>query len=218
MPPRPSQPAHHDTSPAGCVLVTKILSGFNVPPADLAAYVGSSLVTIVRWSRGDLNPSPTVMPRLAEALSLLERGGRLKTNSSAAAPIFASRGARQRLHVPPLFRRDVPVELAPRPLAPIISRLRQSSLWGDGADVLASIFTDHIEPAPTIAQPSVGTVSAGKNTYTYDAHTYHTKVPPQGIAEVLRGHLPTGGLVLDPFAGSGMTGVAARALGFDAIP
>ena len=86
MPPRPSQPAHHDTSPAGCVLVTKILSGFNVPPADLAAYVGSSLVTIVRWSRGDLNPSPTVMPRLAEALSLLERGGRLKTNSSAAAP------------------------------------------------------------------------------------------------------------------------------------
>ncbi len=24
-------------------------------------------------------------------------------------------------------------------------------------------------------------ISAEKNTYVYDAHTYHTKVPPQGI-------------------------------------
>jgi DNA modification methylase len=60
-------------------------------------------------------------------------------------------------------------------------------------------------------------MSAGKNTYTYDAHTYHTKVPPQGIAELLLHYLPNGGLVFDPFAGSGMTGVAARANGYDCV-
>jgi len=60
-------------------------------------------------------------------------------------------------------------------------------------------------------------MSAGKNTYTYDAHTYHTKVPPQGIAELLTHYLPEGGLVFDPFSGSGMTGVAAIANGYDCI-
>jgi len=60
-------------------------------------------------------------------------------------------------------------------------------------------------------------MSAGKNTYTYDAHTYHTKVPPQGIAELVRHYLPEGGLVLDPFAGSGMTGVATATVGADCI-
>jgi 16S rRNA G966 N2-methylase RsmD/predicted RNA-binding Zn-ribbon protein involved in translation (DUF1610 family) len=61
-------------------------------------------------------------------------------------------------------------------------------------------------------------MSAGKNTYTYDAHTYHTKVPPQGIAELLAHYLPEGhGLVLDAFAGSGMTGVAAQVTGHDSI-
>ena len=42
-------------------------------------------------------------------------------------------------------------------------------------------------------------------------------MPPQGIAQVLRKYLPTGGLVLDPFAGSGMTGVAALTTGHDVI-
>ena len=61
-------------------------------------------------------------------------------------------------------------------------------------------------------------MSAGKNTYTYDAHTYHTKVPPQGIAELLTHYLPEGrGLILDAFAGSGMTGVAAQVTGHDSI-
>lgn len=62
-----------------------------------------------------------------------------------------------------------------------------------------------------------GGVEAGKNTYTYDAHTYHTKVPPQGIAQLVSYYLPNGGLVLDPFGGSGMTGVAARSVGLDCI-
>jgi len=32
------------------------------------------------------------------------------------------------------------------------------------------------------AAPFAGEIRAGKNTYVYDAHTYHTKVPPEGIA------------------------------------
>ncbi len=50
---------------------------------------------------------------------------------------------------------------------------------------------------------------AGKNTYVYDAHTYHTKVPPQAIARLIEHYTQPGDLVLDPFSGSGMTGVAA---------
>ncbi len=54
---------------------------------------------------------------------------------------------------------------------------------------------------------------AGKNTYVYDAHTYHTKVPPQAIARLIEHYAEPEGLVLDPFCGSGMTGVAALRTG-----
>jgi len=54
---------------------------------------------------------------------------------------------------------------------------------------------------------------AGKNTYVYDAHTYHTKVPPQAIARLIEHYAEPDGLVLDPFCGSGMTGVAALRVG-----
>ncbi len=54
-----------------------------------------------------------------------------------------------------------------------------------------------------------GNLSAGKNTSVYDAHTYHTKVPPQAICRLIEHYSKPGELVLDPFCGSGMTGVAA---------
>ncbi|MBI4770010.1 MAG: hypothetical protein HY784_06240 [Chloroflexi bacterium] len=50
---------------------------------------------------------------------------------------------------------------------------------------------------------------AGKNTYVYDAHTYHTKVPPEAISKLIEHFTEPGDLILDPFCGSGMTGVAA---------
>ncbi|MCI0487030.1 MAG: hypothetical protein L0229_10560 [Blastocatellia bacterium] len=50
---------------------------------------------------------------------------------------------------------------------------------------------------------------AGKNTYVYDAHTYHTKVPPEAITHLIEHYTEPGELVLDPFCGSGMMGVAA---------
>lgn len=213
--PRPSAP--DDLTPDGSLLVAEILSSFNITPNELAQYVGSSLVTVIRWARGDTSPSPTVVPRLADALCRLKQGRRLERDDPVTAHLFASRGARTALRVPPLFRKDTRVDLRRHPKPSILSRLYSDSLWGEGSDALASILTDHLEPAPTIDDPPTGGISAGKNTYTYDAHTYHTKVPPQGIAELLRHYLPEGGVVFDPFAGSGMTGVAARALGFDAI-
>ncbi len=60
-------------------------------------------------------------------------------------------------------------------------------------------------------------ISAGKNTYVYDAHTYHTKVPPQGIASLIEYYTNPGEVVLDPFCGSGMTGVAALELNRKAV-
>lgn len=54
---------------------------------------------------------------------------------------------------------------------------------------------------------------AGKNTYVYDAHTYHTKVPPEAIVKLIENYTKSGDIVLDPFCGSGMTGVAAIKVG-----
>ncbi len=56
-------------------------------------------------------------------------------------------------------------------------------------------------------------VKAGKNTAIYNAHSYHTKVPPQGIEPYIEHYTRPGDIVLDPFCGSGMTGVAALKLG-----
>lgn len=61
--------------------------------------------------------------------------------------------------------------------------------------------------------PFQGQIRAGKNTYVYDAHTYHTKVPRNGIAQLIEYYTDPGNVVLDPFCGSGMTGVGATPLG-----
>ena len=63
--------------------------------------------------------------------------------------------------------------------------------------------------APEDSGPYLKEISAGKNTYVYDAHTYHTKVPPEGIEVLIRHYTRPNDIVFDPFCGSGMTGVAA---------
>ncbi len=55
------------------------------------------------------------------------------------------------------------------------------------------------------ASDSVGS----RHNPTYKAHTYHTKVPWEALIPYLRHYLPEGGIILDCFSGSGMTGVAA---------
>lgn len=53
-------------------------------------------------------------------------------------------------------------------------------------------------------------VSVGKTDRIYKAHSYHTKVPHLAIVPSILHFTDPGDVVLDGFAGSGMTGVAAQ--------
>lgn len=59
-------------------------------------------------------------------------------------------------------------------------------------------------------EPFVGDVSEGKGEAIYNAHTYHTKVPPKAIENYIEHYTNEGDIVLDGFAGTGMTGVACQ--------
>jgi hypothetical protein len=64
--------------------------------------------------------------------------------------------------------------------------------------------TDEYERAPFVAD-----IREGKNDPIYNAHSYHTKVPPRAIIPYILHYTEPGDIILDPFCGSGMTGVAA---------
>ena len=59
-------------------------------------------------------------------------------------------------------------------------------------------------------EPQTIDVSVGKTDPLYKAHSYHTKVPHLAIVPSILHYTEPGDLVLDGFAGSGMTGVAAQ--------
>lgn len=61
-----------------------------------------------------------------------------------------------------------------------------------------------------IDEPYAADISEGKNNPIYTAHTYHTKVPHPAIMRYLLYYTQPGDTVLDAFAGTGMTGVAAQ--------
>jgi predicted RNA-binding Zn-ribbon protein involved in translation (DUF1610 family) len=58
-------------------------------------------------------------------------------------------------------------------------------------------------------EPFAKDTKVGKNSAIYNAHSFHTKVPPEGIVPYILHYTELGDLILDPFAGSSMTGVAA---------
>ena len=62
-------------------------------------------------------------------------------------------------------------------------------------------------------RPLPPTVTGSKGGPWYTSHTYPTKVPPEAIKPFIEASTVPGGLVADPFCGSGMTGVAAVLLG-----
>ncbi len=67
------------------------------------------------------------------------------------------------------------------------------------------------DPAEKYArEPMAIDVSEGKTDPIYKAHSYHTKVPHLAIVPSILHFTEPGDIVLDGFAGSGMTGVAAR--------
>jgi len=59
-------------------------------------------------------------------------------------------------------------------------------------------------------EPLAIDVSVGKTDSLYKAHSYHTKVPHLAIVPSILHYTEPGDIVLDGFAGSGMTGVAAQ--------
>ena len=58
-------------------------------------------------------------------------------------------------------------------------------------------------------EPLAADVSEGKNDAIYNAHAYHTKVPPKAIARYVLHYTNPGDVIFDGFCGSGMTGVGA---------
>lgn len=203
-------------------MLAEIRSKTGMSKAELAKVFGVSYVSIDRWERGSSEPSPVQAAQIAAHYAALLNLATDPTISVADAPLFASHHLQK--YQLGLFEiaddtdKKHALELTDTCNPPILDRICSTRFFdADGAGKLARLLADHKEGASTAEIPPVSGMSAGKNTYTYDAHTYHTKVPPQGIAELLLHYLPTGGLVLDPFAGSGMTGVAASVSGHDCL-
>lgn len=61
-----------------------------------------------------------------------------------------------------------------------------------------------------INEPYASDISEGKNNPIYTSHTYHTKVPHPAIMRYILHYTQPGDIILDGFAGSGMTGVATQ--------
>ncbi|MDP1614511.1 MAG: DNA methyltransferase [Methylococcales bacterium] len=60
-----------------------------------------------------------------------------------------------------------------------------------------------------VDEPYASDVSEGKTNQIYAAHSYHTKVPHPAIMRYILHYTEPGDIVLDGFAGTGMTAVAA---------
>ncbi|MFO0821032.1 MAG: DNA methyltransferase [Pirellulales bacterium] len=83
------------------------------------------------------------------------------------------------------------------------------------AQALAEFLAKHVKPYDPETDdydrpPFAEDIKEGKNDPIYNAHSYHTKVPPRSIIPYILHYTRPGDVVLDPFCGSGMTGVAAQ--------
>lgn len=83
-----------------------------------------------------------------------------------------------------------------------------------GIGLLAAEPSDR---APLDVEPLARPTRGKKNTPAYNTHSYPTKVPAEAIEPYIAHHTRSGDLVLDPFCGSGMAGLAARRLGRHAV-
>jgi len=61
-----------------------------------------------------------------------------------------------------------------------------------------------------VKEPYAADVTEGKNNPIYNAHSYHTKVPHPAIMRYILHYTKPGDIILDGFAGTGMTGVATQ--------
>jgi hypothetical protein len=63
---------------------------------------------------------------------------------------------------------------------------------GANSTLAAFVRVHALAPAEYTLKPLPEELVAGKNTYVYDAHTYHTKVPPQAIARLIEQYAALG--------------------------
>lgn len=63
-------------------------------------------------------------------------------------------------------------------------------------------------------EPFAADITEGKSDPIYNAHNYHTKVPPRAIMRYILHYTKPGDYVFDGFCGTGMTGVAAALCGY----
>ena len=203
------------SAPRAANVLLEVRRRLNLSTKELAEKLNSSLFAVLRWERGDLEPSKELLEKIRHLTDARDRRAGAPQPQEAKIS-FASNGIGALTAPLPLFDTEA-TPVLPSARSSLLSEITDGELWGSGNLAIADILSRHNKAAKTLALPFNDEISAGKNTYTYDAHTYHTKVPPQGIATVIATYLPTGGVVLDPFAGSGMTGVAARYLGVDVI-
>lgn len=91
-----------------------------------------------------------------------------------------------------------------------------------------SLSTTDVEVDPRLSELLQGTggsaqraiptdTSSSKGSSAYQVHTYPTKVPPGAIEPFILASSEPDGIVLDPFCGSGMTGLAALNTGRRAL-
>jgi DNA modification methylase len=73
-----------------------------------------------------------------------------------------------------------------------------------------SSYRSSLKKAKVVDLTYATEISAGKNDPLYQAHSYHTKVPHKAIMPHILHLTEPGDVILDPFCGSGMTGVAVR--------
>ncbi len=83
------------------------------------------------------------------------------------------------------------------------------------ARALADFLAQHVKPYDPVTDDYersafAADIKEGKNDPIYNAHSYHTKVPPRSIIPYILHYTKPGDVILDPFCGSGMTGVAAQ--------
>lgn len=91
-------------------------------------------------------------------------------------------------------------------------RIESETLWTPGVNPRAATFAAGSASGRAPDQPFTAEVPGAAESGVYRAHMYHTKVPPGAIEPYIKYYTSPGGVVLDPFCGSGMTGVAALRL------
>jgi DNA modification methylase len=97
--------------------------------------------------------------------------------------------------------------------------LRNVHSFGRNSDIstFAKKIGELVGDGPIEVPPFASDIKATKTSDIYNAHSYPTKVPYEGIVPYLLHYSRPNEIVLDSFCGSGMTGVAALSSGRCAI-